>query len=274
MNKIITLYVVLPCYNEALNLKKVYQDFLDVYITNKQINLSFVMVIDGCTDNTLEVAQKLKSTNDQVLIINHIINKGLGEAVKSGLNYVINNAKDNDLVVVLDSDHTHKAVYSIDMINRIQNHGFDVVIASRYFENSAVYGVPGYRIALSYFAKLYYSIMFRIPNVRDYTCGYRVYTIDILKKLYENYGEGMIRETGFSCMCELLVKLDAIGANIGESQFELFYGDKGGDSSMKVLKTIVKSLKMPINMLLFNKITYVKQNEASIKESETQIDFV
>lgn len=262
MMKLINLFVVLPCYNEELNIEKVVEDFLLTYRGHKTVKLKFVLINDGSKDNTLGIIRSLEKIYEEVHVIDHGVNRGLGAAVATGIDYVLKTAKLEDLMLVLDSDHTHKAVYSLDMVDKVYNKHHDVVIASRFYPGSKVIDVPSHRKVLSIFAKWYYTFTLNIPNVKDYTCGYRVYYLESLIKLQEVYGEKIIEETGFSCMVELLLKLNNIGANIGESTFELYYGDKGGKSSMQIFRTINNSLKMPLKLRQYKK-TY-SYNESVI----------
>ncbi len=262
MKKYVNVYVVLPCYNEALNIEKVIDDFMVTYIGHSKVRMKYVLINDGSSDNTLEIISKLAKTYEVVTAIDHGVNKGLGAAVKTGIDYVVNTASSDDLMMVLDSDHTHKARFSMAMIEKVLSGEHEVVIASRFYEDSKVYGVPFNRVLLSLGARLYYTLMFGIKNVKDYTCGYRVYSLKSLMKLKMEYGRHIVEETGFSCMCELLLKLDNLGVNIGESTFELYYGDKGGDSSMQIFKTIKNSLIMPLKLRRYKKSFLYKRDVA------------
>ena len=70
-------------------------------------------------------------------------------------------------------------------------------------------------------------------------------------------------------MVELLLKLNSVGANIGESTFELYYGDKGGESSMQIFKTIRNSLKMPLKLRQYKNSH--KYNTGILKNKKAKI---
>ena len=266
MMGLINLFIVLPCYNESLNIEKVIDDFLLVYEGHQTVRLKFVLINDGSKDNTLEIIRNLERRHDEIHVIDHGINMGLGSAVKTGIYYVLEKAKSEDLMVILDSDNTHKAMDSLAMVEKAYTNGHDVIIASRFYPGSKVFGVPIHRQFLSIFAKWYYTIMLNVPNVKDYTCGYRVYTLAILRKLQGEYGQKIVEETGFSCMVELLLKLNNVGANIGESTFKLYYGDKGGKSSMQIFKTIYNSLKMPLKLSQYKKLYINDKGSVKVRE--------
>jgi dolichol-phosphate mannosyltransferase len=80
----------------------------------------------------------------------------------------------------------------------------------------------------------------RYPGVRDYSCGFRAYTADILRKLPDAYGSEYLCEDGFACMLELLFKLKRIHARATEVPLVLRYDRKQGESKMKVLQTMTR----------------------------------
>ena len=124
----------------------------------------------------------------------------------------------------------------------------DVIIASRYHKGSKIQGVSKYRLFTSEGAKYVYSAILPVKNVRDYTCGYRLYTSDILKSCYQCFGNSIIEESGFTCMAELLYKLHVVGARFDEIPFELRYDYKQGKSKMKVMKTAIYSIKLAFHL--------------------------
>ena len=97
---------------------------------------------------------------------------------------------------------------------------------------------------MSDMAGVYYRFMLNVPNVKDYTCGYRIYTNEIINKLVRDFGEEPIKEKSFACMMELLYKLYLSGAEFSEVGFQLRYDNKKGESKMKVLKTMSNSLRV------------------------------
>ena len=244
------IFIVLPAYNEEINIDNVIKDWKNQ--EEKIFNLGSVIkivVIDDCsTDSTFKIVEEFSKTEGNVILLKHTKNMGLGAAIKTGINYTLNNCEDGDLMFIMDSDFTHKARFSINMIKKMKKDSSDVVIASRFQNGAEVFGVPKYRLMLSFIAKQYYTLILNVPNVRDYTCGYRLYNTSILKKVKDIYKENYILEMGFTCMVELLYKLYNVGATFSEVPFSLHYDEKGGDSKMKIVKTSINSLFIPFNI--------------------------
>ena len=111
--------VVIPAYNEALNIEKTVQD-----IQQNAPDVDYVVVNDGSKDNTLEVIQKNNFNH-----IDGFCNLGLFGAVQTGFKLAL---KENyDVVIQFDGDGQHSAKYIDAMVKEIEN-GNDIVIGSRF----------------------------------------------------------------------------------------------------------------------------------------------
>ena len=246
------LYVYLPCYNEAENIRPLTGEWLDQrrMLASEGYELHIMPVDDKSTDDTLSVIQALEAENPGVVrVIAHEENRNLGGVMLTAVEDFLGVAGENDLMCVMDGDNTHKPRFVHSMIQRIGD-GYGCVIASRYQPGAEVNGVPAHREFLSDGAKLYYSMMLHVPNVKDYTCGYRVYTYAALKAAYSKYGPKLVTMRTFSCMMEILYKLHKSGCRFSEVPFSLYYDDKAGASKMKVLRTVKDSLLVALQLRL------------------------
>lgn len=243
------LYAVLPCYNESESIGALIEDWLSQQemLDKNGYSLEVVGIDDKSKDNTKEIIGNYAQNYAQVVLVAHEVNKNLGGVIDTGFRYFLEHADKNDVCVVMDGDNTHDPVYVRDMFEKINN-GADCVIASRYCQESEVVGVPGIRKFLSDGAKWFYSFVLGVKNVKDYTCGYRMYTYDILDKAYGVYGDKFVEQKTFSCMMEVLYKLHKIGCKFAEVPFVLRYDKKEGESKMKVLKTIKDSVITAIKL--------------------------
>lgn len=252
MNK---LTVLLPAYNEEENIQVLVENWLSYEKKINQIfnlELEIVIVNDGSLDNTKKISEELEVKYKNFKLVNHEKNKGLGEGLKTAINYVSRNSTDKDYACIMDCDNTQDPMYIIDMLKLSRANeeeiGPDIIIASRFQKGSSVKGLSKFRLLTSAGAKLVYSSILRIKNVRDYTCGYRLYKVSILNKAQAYFGENIIEETGFTCMAEILYKLYALGGTCGEVPFELRYDYKRGASKMNVLKTSIDSIKLAFHL--------------------------
>ena len=140
------VYIVLPCYNEALSLEALLPR---IQATMQALPFPYEVVVvnDGSVDATLAVAQRW-ATLLPVRIVNHEVNKGLGEALKSGLLTTGNESQPEDLIVTMDADNTHPPEIIPTLMAKIES-GADVVIASRYVAGAEEIGLSARRKILS-----------------------------------------------------------------------------------------------------------------------------
>jgi dolichol-phosphate mannosyltransferase len=228
------LYIVLPAYNEEKNIAPLVEAIAQLSLHVKAITP--ILVDDGSVDATAATAESL-GPRIALKLIRHGVNKGLGAAVLTGLKAVCEIAQDEDLVVLLDADNTHSPNQIAGMIDAI-NRGSDIVIASRYTPGGQEVGLSPLRQLGSRCVSLALATTFAVEGARDYTCGFRLYRVPIVRKGFQVYGDDLISETSFVCMAELLVKLNSVGARVSEYPLILRYDLKGGASKMNIPRTL------------------------------------
>lgn len=167
------------------------------------------------------------------------------------LQYASEITENKDIIITMDADDTHPPGSILRMLRMIYE-GYDVVIASRYVPGARIIGLSWYRRFLSLGASVIVQVLFPIAGVKDYTCGYRAYRADIIKKAFEMYGNKFVSESGFQCMIDILLKLRAMNAVIGEIPFILRYDHKVGRSKMPVYRTVMDTFKLLLTRRFFN----------------------
>jgi len=235
------MVIIIPAYNE----EEAIGPLLDEIQTNMQENrceFSTVVVDDGSVDRTADAVRE-RVGEMPVRLVQHDGNKGLAAAIRTGLLAALEQGADRDIIVTMDGDNTHAPGLILRMVRSIRE-GCDVVIASRYQPGSRVIGVPGHRRLLSSGASLLFRLALPIPGVKDYTCGYRAYRIEVLRQAVEELGDRIITEHGFACMVELLLRMRRIGAVMAEVPMILRYDRKPGKSKMDVRRTVLETLKL------------------------------
>lgn len=238
-----TIFACLPCYNEEQNIVPLVEGWLaqEDQLQRRGYRLEVVAIDDKSTDATLEKMQALAAEHPQVTVAAHPENRNLGGGLNTAVDYVLEHGGPGDVMAVMDGDNTHDPCYVHAMLDKLRS--ADVVIASRYQSGAEIHGVPRHRLFLSDGAKAYYTMMLSVPKVRDYTCGYRLYKFAALQKARQQYGSRLITQRSFACMMELLYKLHCCGCTFDEVPFSLRYDNKGGESKMRVLRTMKDSLK-------------------------------
>jgi len=235
------LVLLLPCYNEQTALPPLLDRVGTVAVElAPDWRLSVLVVDDGSTDETAAVA-KAAGAGLAVTVCTHPANQGLGAALATGIAWYLDQpsvAGAQDMLAVMDADGTHPPELLPEMLRALTDESRAVVIASRYAAGGAEFGLSPLRRLDSRLASLVLRTVARLPGVRDYTCGYRLYRRRALEQARERFGARLITETSFVCMAELLIKLARTGARCVEVPLELHYELKGGPSKMNVAATI------------------------------------
>ena len=79
----ISISVFFPCYNEQDNLDRVVQQAL-VVLEKLKADFEIIIVDDGSSDSTAQIADELAGQNDGVKVVHHRTNLGYGAALQSG----------------------------------------------------------------------------------------------------------------------------------------------------------------------------------------------
>jgi dolichol-phosphate mannosyltransferase len=244
------LLLLLPCFNEAGSLPELLTELAAVRTALPSLLQREVLVVaDGSSDGTTEVAVSVQGMGVQLL--RHEQNLGLGAALRSGIEWFAQHCGPRDLLATMDADLTHPPALLPQML-AVLDAGAELVIASRYAPGGREYGLSLLRRCYSRGASLLLGLAARIPGVRDYTCGYRLYTHAAIMRGRSLYGSALISETSFVCMAELLCKLAACGTVCREVPLELHYERKRGPSKMNVPVTIRRYVSL-VGRLLFTR---------------------
>ena len=199
------IIVGIPAFNEEKNIAV-------LIIQLKKIADKIIVCNDGSTDLTSKIAEELGAT-----MINHEKNLGYGAAIRS----IFLKSKDlgGDILVTFDADGQHRIEDINKVINPIINGESDLVIGSRFLDESAK-EVPRYR-------KAGIKLITKITNatikkqLTDSQSGFRAYSKKVLNELNPS-------ELGMGISTEILIKASAKNFRISEVPIKIIYN---GDTS-------------------------------------------
>jgi dolichol-phosphate mannosyltransferase len=239
------LWVVLPAYNECESLPRLLPR-LDEALRAEGIAYRLVVVDDGSDDVTPSVLSGFAGRLPME-VVTHWFNRGLGETERDGLEHVAVRCEPDDIIVRLEGDDTHDPAYLLHLVRKLAE-GYDVVSTSRFRPGGGQIGVSRYRATISRGANLFMKALFRIPGVRDYSCGYRAYRASVIQDALRIYGNLFIqlKGLGFTSTLEILVKLHLLGCRFVEVPFVLRYDRKPGASKMVTNVTTLGYVVMAI----------------------------
>ncbi len=246
------IYVLLPAYNEEKGLTELLPELIRL-TQNQSQNFKIVVVDDGSTDKTSEVAKSFQSRLNLELITFEK-NKGVGEVFKAGFEYVCSESEtpEEDICIALDSDNTQDPKKMFEMIERMQS-GNDIIIASRFKGEGHMVGCPWHRQMYSFVISWILQIISGLPRVKDYSTFYRSYRVSLLQKGFECYGENLFTGKGFAIIAAFLLKLSNLTSRIDEIPLILRYDLKQGSSGNKIIKTITGYIELVCDYLISNR---------------------
>ena len=246
------IHVALPAYNEAENIGALLLEMCRVFAEALPASAYRITVVDdGSNDDTAERVLGFQRAFDQttfprgaVDLVRHETNRGLSEAIRTGLTTCAERAQDRDIILTMDADNSHLPGLVPSMV-RLIHEGHDVVIASRYQPGARIVGLTWQRQGLSLGASWLMRSLFPIQGVRDYTCGFRAYRAGLLKRVIRETPDFFDAE-GFTCMVDILLKLRTWDPPplMAEVPLLLRYDQKRGASKMDVGRTTRQTLAL------------------------------
>jgi len=238
------IYLVIPIFNEELNVPNLAKELL-VFPFNEEI--FFVFSDDGSTDKSVELL-KLHFPSNNTVVLGDGINKGPGYAFNQAFNWVIEHSRNSaDTLVTLEADCTSDVEILQTMLT-INKLGYDLILASVYAQGGGFGTTSFLRKFISSIANLLYRFLFNV-RVQTISSFYRVYSVSLLKRIKEKNGD-CIKETGFICMLEILMKSISCNAKIIEVPMVLNSKKRIGKSKMKIIKTTLQYLNFLISTKL------------------------
>jgi dolichol-phosphate mannosyltransferase len=224
---------VIPAFNEEANVPRLLADLEsrpDLWRDGGWV----VLVDDGSTDDTIAAA-RAHDGDLPVEVLPLVRNQGPGKAFDRGFRRALTFCSPDELIVTLESDTTSD-LDAVEAMMAAAREGADVVLASHH-GSGGLANVSAHRRFLSRAAS---SVIRRGARLDASTVSsfFRVYRASVLHRGYEAYGDAFIRERGFACKAEILMKLSRLGITIAEVPVTLDWSKREGESKMKVLPTM------------------------------------
>ena len=224
--------VVIPDYNEALNIKKTVID-----LKNNAPDVDYVVVNDGSKDNTLEVLEQ-----NNFNYIDSICNLGLFGAVQTGFKLAMK--EKYDVVIQFDGDGQHSAKYIDLLVKEIEN-GNSIVIGSRFVDEKKPFTARmiGSRL-IAGAIKLITG-----KTIKDPTSGFRAYD----KACIRDYATEMNNPPEPDTLVYMLRK----NRKIKEVQVQMSVREFG-ESYLDLVNTIKYMSRMMVSIFLIQPFRKVK----------------
>ena len=224
--------VVIPAYNEALNIEKTVHD-LEINAPD----VDYVVVNDGSKDNTLEVLRK-----NHFNYIDGFCNLGLFGAVQTGFKLALK--EDYDVVIQFDGDGQHSAKYIEPLVKEIEN-GNSIVIGSRFVDEKKPFTAR--MIGSRFIAGAIKLVTGK--TITDPTSGFRAYDRACIKDYALEMNNPPEPDT-LVYMLRRQRKIKEIQVQMSEREF--------GESYLNLVNTIKYMSRMMVSIFLIQPFRKVK----------------
>ena len=225
MKKVAELSIFFPFWNEEKNLEQVVNKAIPIArkVADKW---EIIMIDDGSSDKTAEIAKQLAAKNSNLRLISHKPNRGYGAALKEG--FV--NAKYN-LVVFADGDGQFDFSEVTKFLNKIEN--ADIVIGHRKkrVDNP-------FRHILMNLLKIWDLFLFGF-YFKDIDCGFKLFTKNAINKIMPLQSEGAMITTEILARAKK-AKLKILQVEV--NHYPRVYGNQSGGNLRVIIRAVRESL--------------------------------
>lgn len=236
--------IIIPCYKVEKHIEAVLSEIPGSIPT-------IIAVNDCSTDNTLSILTERSKVDPRIIIVNHLENKGVGGAVKSGFRKAMELGL--EIVVKIDGDGQMDMAYLPEFIKNLVEDKADFCKGNRFRNIHTIDRMPLLRrignIGLSFLSKIssgYWQIF-------DPTNGYFSIKVSVLKNL--NFDKLANRYFFESSLLNELYFVDAVVKDI---VIDAKYADEV--SNLSITKTLVefppKILKAIIKRVFYKYFFY------------------
>lgn len=144
MMSVMELSIISPMYNEEQNIEGTVQEIKRV-LAEYEKPWELILVNDGSTDDTLEVATRIAEQYKNVSVVSYTTNRGRGYALRTGFAH----AK-GQFMITIESDLSWNAECILEMLRKFEEDPtVHIILASPYMKGGQTENVPFRRLAIS-----------------------------------------------------------------------------------------------------------------------------
>jgi dolichol-phosphate mannosyltransferase len=230
------LTVVIPTYNEAENLPRLFAALFGLKIPS----LNILVVDDNSPDGTGRLADEMAQKAHGRLNVLHRIGKlGLGSAYLQGFDKAIQEGA--QAVGQMDADFSHPPEKVIELYHALEV--YDLALGSRYVPGGSLdENWPLWRKGLSSFGNIYARTLLRL-TVRDATGGFRLWRSEALRKMPLH----RVRSNGYAFQVEMAYLSHKCG--LKHVEIPIYFADRRWGTSKMSFKIQVEAAIRVLQML-------------------------
>jgi glycosyltransferase involved in cell wall biosynthesis len=200
-----SLLLLIPAYNEERRIEPVLLDYARHFQEHYHGKFQIVVVLNGCTDHTLAVVQRVAVEHPAISALEFREAIGKGGALIEGLKLAMH----ADLIGYVDADGATPPHAFLDLVRHTGE--ADCVIGSRWVRGAVIHqSQTGHRkFASRVFHKIVQWLFWM--NIHDTQCGAKVMKREAVEKIHSN-----LRIADMAFDINLLVALKRAGFHILE----------------------------------------------------------
>lgn len=244
--------IIIPAYNEEKRIGIMLEEYCKFFMKHRDLNFEFLVVLNGCKDNTIGVVKTAKKKCRHIRIMD-FERAGKGFAVVEGFKEALKRKK--SLIGFVDADLATRPEEFYKLIENIGD--FDGIIASRGLKESTVKTSFKRKITNKGFNFLVRA--FLLLPYKDTQCGAKLFRAEALQKIV-NY----LEETQWAFDIDLLYKLRKNRFRIKE--IPTVWEDKAG-STLSLMSVPFQMFSSVIRLrLIYSPFKFIVQTYDKIPE--------
>ncbi|MFN7160821.1 MAG: glycosyltransferase family 2 protein [Candidatus Gracilibacteria bacterium] len=221
------VYIIIPMFNEARNIIPVVENC-------RRAGFAHLLIVDdGSYDNTRALAEKCG-----VEIISHIINRGQGAAVQTGILAALERGA--EIIVTMDGDQQFNPSNIPGIINPLLKKEADIVIGSRFKQKN---NIPFTRRFFNYIANI---ITFFLSGIwlSDSQSGFKGFS----KKAAEQID---IHTSGYEFCTEIVREIASLKLKHIEVPVDVYYTEESLRKGQNFAQGIKTAAKLLVRSLMY-----------------------
>jgi len=165
------VFVLMPAYNAGATIEKV---FTRIPAEARDRIRRYVVVDDGSRDDTAAALARLRRAFPALVTLDHGVNRGYGEAIKTLLRYALREGADAGVVLHADGQYSPERI--IELLDPIDRDAADLVQGSRMLGGGALRGgMPFYKFVANKTLTVIENWAFGM-RLAEYHSGYMLYS--------------------------------------------------------------------------------------------------
>lgn len=234
------IIVVMPAYNAAKTLKITYEN-----IPHQAVD-QIILVDDGSTDKTLEIARELHLT-----AFVHARNFGYGANQKTCYTEALKERA--DIVVMLHPDYQYDPALLPELVAPIKAGEADIVLGSRFLMGSTIeQGMPWWKYLGNRFLTKLENWTLGL-DLSEYHTGYRAYSRRTLEEI-----PFLLNSDKFVFDQEILVQATHLGFRIREVPVPTKYFPEASNASLMDSIIYGLSILFLLGRFLLQRVSFIK----------------